>query len=65
MADEQGKQLKNVLWSTLRYVDNDGKSTAHPNKIKEYLGAVTDNVDISIVSFQQRIKSIKQSLLEQ
>lgn len=63
MTNDDGTQLKTVLWSTLRYVDNDGRSTDHPEKINEYLNAVTEHVDIEQVSFQQRIKQIKATLV--
>lgn len=62
MTNDAGDQLKTVLWSTLRYVSNDGVSLEHPQKLLDYLEAVTDKVNIQEVNFQQRIKQIKTGL---
>lgn len=60
MTDEEETQLKNVLWSTLRYVSNAGNSIEHPEKITQYLDAVCiDDFEIENTDFQQRIKQIK------
>lgn len=60
MTDDEETQLKNVLWSTLRYVSNTGNSTEHPEKITQYLDAVCiRDFDIEATDFQERIKQIK------
>lgn len=60
MTDDEETQLKNVLWSTLRYVSNTGNSTEHPEKITQYLDAVSvQDFDIGATGFQERIKQIK------
>ncbi|MEQ9289721.1 MAG: acyl-CoA thioesterase [Cyclobacteriaceae bacterium] len=60
MTDDEETQLKNVLWSTLRYVSNTGNSTEHPEKITQYLDAVCiRDFDIEATDFQERIRQIK------
>jgi len=64
MTNDKENQLKNVLWSTLKYVSNSGNSIEHPDKITAYLDAVTyPNVDPDKIDFQQRIKEIKKEIL--
>jgi acyl-CoA thioester hydrolase len=60
MSDEADRQLKTVLWSTLKYVDvNTGKKIAHHDKISQYLHAVLyPNVDLGNTDFAQRIKQL-------
>ncbi len=63
MTDDAEKQLKNVLWSTLRYVDFQGVAKEHPELITQYLSAVClPDFDITATDFQQRIKAIKKEI---
>ncbi|MFY0652065.1 MAG: acyl-CoA thioesterase [Cyclobacteriaceae bacterium] len=60
MTNDEETELKNMLWSTLRYVSNTGSSTEHPEKISRFLETVcVDNFDYEETNFQQRLKQIK------
>jgi acyl-CoA thioesterase FadM len=60
MSDEADRQLKTVLWSTLKYVDiNTGRKIAHHEKIEQYLHAILHpEVDLKATDFNQRIKHL-------
>ena len=60
MTNEEQTQLKNVLWSTMKYVSVAGNLMEHPAKINDFLGAVCiDDFSHEETDFQQRIKQIK------
>lgn len=64
MTNDDESQLKNVLWTKMKYVNNAGNSVEHPEKITGYLDAVTyPGVDLETTDFQQRIKQIKTEIL--
>lgn len=59
MTDDSKTQLKNVLWSTMRYVTlKEGKSTDHGGEILEFLKATSGHLDVSTVAIKERIKTI-------
>jgi thioesterase-3 len=64
MLDKDKTQLKTLLWSHLRYIDVvQGKSTDHPPVIADYLKAATvEGFDHTEITFNERIKQIKDSL---
>ncbi|HLT06211.1 MAG TPA: acyl-CoA thioesterase [Cyclobacteriaceae bacterium] len=63
MTDDSGKELKTLLWSTMRYVNvSDGKSTDHKGAIIDFLKATLDEVDITRVTIKERIKELKTKL---
>lgn len=64
MTDETKKQLKTLLWSTMRYVKIDtGTSTAHEGMVVDFLKATSlSDVDITKTGFMDRIKQIKNEL---
>ncbi len=60
MSDETDRQIKTILWSTLKYVDiNTGKKMPHHDIISQYLHAIIySHVDLATVDFNQRIKHL-------
>lgn len=65
MTDDSKKELKTLLWSTMRYVDmREGKSTDHQGAVVDFLKATLDQVDIRQVTIKERISEIKMRLLE-
>jgi thioesterase-3 len=63
MTDDSKKELKTLLWSTMRYVNmDDGKSTEHQGAVVEFIKAASDNIDLSETSIQERIREIKNQL---
>ncbi len=60
MTDENKQQLKNIMWTTLRYVTWEGRSVDHPKDLMNFLELVTlTDVDYSPEGFQPRIKKVK------
>ena len=65
MTDDNKKELKTLLWSTMRYVKmEDGKSTEHQGAVVDFIKATSDNLDITEVSIKERIREIKDKLKE-
>ncbi|WP_143961538.1 acyl-CoA thioesterase [Litoribacter populi] len=63
MTDDSRKELKTVLWTTLKYVTiKEGKLTSHDGAVVDYLKATSENLDISEMELKQRVKAIKQKL---
>lgn len=64
MTDDEGTQLKNVLWVTSKYIDvKSGKRIPHHATIMEYLEAIClPNVDFHNWNFNERIHEIKYTL---
>ncbi len=64
MTDDQGTQLKNVLWVTSKYIDvRLGERVTHPPTVMDYLETtcLTD-VDFHHWNFNERIREIKRGL---
>ena len=66
MLNKDKTQLKTVLWTHLRYVDViKGRSTDHPKVIADYLkAACIEGFDHTAVVFNERIRQLKDSLLQ-
>ncbi|MFD2201143.1 acyl-CoA thioesterase [Shivajiella indica] len=65
MTDDSKKELKTVLWTTMRYVTiKEGISTDHQGAILDFLKATTENLDISKMTIGERVKMLKMKLLE-
>jgi acyl-CoA thioester hydrolase len=63
MTDDSKTQLKNVLWSTMRYVTlKEGRSTDHGGEILEFLKATSGHLDVSNIDIKDRIKTIASEL---
>lgn len=63
MTDDSKKQLKTVLWSTMRYVTlAEGKSTDHEGAVADFLKATSLNLDFKSMEIKKRVKEISQSL---
>jgi len=63
MTDEKTSYLKNLMWTTLRFVTWEGKSIDHPKELMDFLGVVTLNdLEYRPEGFQARIKEIKQQI---
>lgn len=65
MTDDAHKQLKTLLWSTLKYIDmKTGKTTPHQPIVTEYLqNILLRDFDHSQTQFHHRIGEIKKLLL--
>jgi acyl-CoA thioester hydrolase len=65
MTDDSKKELKTLLWSTMRYVDmKEGRSTDHQGAVLDFLKATADQVDISQLTIKERIREIKLRISE-
>jgi acyl-CoA thioesterase FadM len=66
MTDVTKTVLKAVLWTTSKYIDtNTGHTTNHEPEIMNYLNRIAlQNIDMQIVTFANRLKTIKKELLE-
>ncbi|MFC5623937.1 acyl-CoA thioesterase [Algoriphagus winogradskyi] len=63
MTDDSEKQLKTLLWTTMRYVTlAEGKSTDHTGAVNEFLLATSLNEDISGIQIKDRVKTLIQEL---
>ncbi len=62
MTDDQESHLKNILWSTLKFVGvKSGKKIDHPEEVMKFLSATKDvKVDFEKLTLLDRIKQIKQ-----
>ncbi|MEM9326135.1 MAG: acyl-CoA thioesterase [Bacteroidota bacterium] len=64
MTDENKTHLKNIMWTTLRYVKFGGGSTNHPDVLMDFLQKVTvPDIDYSPAGFQARIKAVKSEVI--
>ncbi|SNS15025.1 acyl-CoA thioester hydrolase [Belliella buryatensis] len=60
MTDDTQKELKTLLWTTMRYVTvKEGKSTDHSGAVLEFLKATSENFDIANLSISERVKQLK------
>lgn len=66
MTDDQHKQMKTLLWSTLKYIDmKTGRKTPHQPIVEEYLQSILfDGFDYTNTPFNSRIAQIKAELLQ-
>ena len=63
MTDDSEKQLKTLLWTTMRYVTlAEGKSTDHLGAVNDFLLATSMNRDISNMDIKDRVKELSLSL---
>ena len=63
MTDDSKTQLKNVLWSTMRYVTlKEGKSTDHTGAVEDFLKATSGNLDVSGMDIRDRVKMLSLEL---
>jgi thioesterase III len=63
MTDDSKKELKTILWTTLRYVHiKSGQSTQHEGAVVDYLKATSLQLDLENVSITDRVKTIKAKL---
>ncbi len=62
MGDDQNTHLKNIMWSTLKFINvKNGKRLDHTNEILKFLKATCyDSIDFPTMSFQDRIKQVKE-----
>jgi thioesterase III len=65
MTDDSKKELKTLLWTTMRYVTvHDGKSTDHQGAVLDFLKATSENLDIKQMTIYDRVKMLKARLAE-
>jgi thioesterase-3 len=65
MTDDSKKELKTILWTTMRYVTvKEGRSTDHSGAVLDFLKATSENLDISQISISERVKTLKQKMAE-
>ena len=65
MTDDDRHELKNLMWTTLKYVTiAEGKLTKHEGAVDDYLKATSMQMDISHMTINQRVKSIKDHLIK-
>ncbi len=66
MTDESKQELKSVLWTTSKYFNvNTGKTMPHHKEIDLFLKTIcAENIDFENITFNSRIKTIKQELRE-
>jgi len=63
MTDDAKKELKNLMWTTLKYVTiAEGRLTDHQGAVADYLRATSMQLDISEMTITQRVKVIKGNL---
>ena len=60
MLDEAGKQLKTVLWSTMKYIDfATGRKVTHHDGVLDFLKSILyPSIDYYKVNFEQRVKDL-------
>ncbi len=66
MADEAGRSLKNLLWTTSKYISvPTGRVITHQPDLMDYLRTVTvPGVDFEHISFNDRVGQVKRELAE-
>ena len=66
MTAENLSELKNFMWTTSKYVSVEtGRRVPHQKDIMQYLAATCEkDVNFKDTSFNERIKHVKQELLQ-
>lgn len=61
MSDDQSTHLKNIMWSTLKFINvKSGKRLQHTEEVVKFLKATCyESVDYQDIGFQQRIVQVK------
>ncbi|KEO73872.1 acyl-CoA thioesterase [Anditalea andensis] len=60
MTDDDRRELKNLMWTTLKYVTiAEGKVADHQGAVIDYLKAISLQMDISDMTIAHRVKTIK------
>ncbi|MEP2023110.1 MAG: acyl-CoA thioesterase [Reichenbachiella sp.] len=60
MTDDEETELKTMMWTKLRYVNEKGQSTTHPAKLVEFLSSVSfDDIDYEDIDFDMRVRQLK------
>lgn len=64
MSDDQDSHLKNILWSTLKFIDvKTGKRLQHTEEVVKFLKATCySGQDYEKLGFQDRIKQVKDQI---
>ena len=63
MTDDEKRELKTLLWSTMRYVSmTDGRSRDHQGAVVDFIKAVSLEADVSDTTIRERIKFLKEKL---
>ncbi|WP_421825580.1 acyl-CoA thioesterase [Larkinella sp.] len=67
MTDDSGRQLKNVLWMTSKYVSVvTGRRIPHDPDVMAFLAAIcVRDVDFHNLNFNDRIRQIKEELVQE
>ena len=65
MTDDEEGKLKTMVWSTMRYVDDAGRSISHPGKLIEFLSAVSCNLNEADLDFDMRLHQVKTEVANQ
>jgi len=64
MTDDSKKELKTVLWTTMKYVTvKEGTSTEHSGAVLDFLKATSENLDLSSMTIYERVKTLKHKML--
>ncbi len=63
MSDDQNTHLKNIMWSTLKFINvKNGKRLKHTDEIVKFLNATCyESLDYENTDFQQRIVQVKET----
>lgn len=66
MTDHDKKVVKAVLWTTSKYISTDtGHTTTHQPEVINYLERIAlQGIDMQVVTFASRLKTIKKEVLE-
>ncbi|HLU90935.1 MAG TPA: acyl-CoA thioesterase [Cyclobacteriaceae bacterium] len=63
MTDDEKRELKTLLWSTMRYVSmTDGRSRDHQGAVVDFIKAVSLEADGSDTNIRERVKFLKEKL---
>ena len=63
MTDDAKKELKNIMWTTLKYVTiAEGRTTSHQGAVNDYLQATSLQLDVSNMTIPERVKLLKAQL---
>lgn len=63
MTDDEKRELKTLLWSTMRYVGmTDGRSRDHQGAVVDFIKAVSLEADVCDTTIKERIKFLKEKL---